>query len=70
MQIIENHNLMKPVVLRWCRSKKRRIRKKWAKNPNNTVFIPDDGVYIAGDIRNMMLVCHPVIAAKLREAMR
>lgn len=42
------------------RSKKARIRNKWEKNPAN--WKPRRDFYQAGD----KLICHPVMAAKLR----
>jgi hypothetical protein len=46
---------------RFPRSKKKRVRNKWAKDPRN--FMPSRRVYeVAG-----VLVCHPVVAAEIRQ---
>ncbi len=34
--------------VRFPRSKRRRIRRKWAKNPKNSQFFPDNSLYVCG----------------------
>jgi hypothetical protein len=46
---------------RFPKSRKKRIRKKWAKRPQN--WRPDlKKTYVMGDT----VICHPILAAKLR----
>lgn len=63
-QIYLNPNLVKRKLKKICRTHKRRIVKKWLKNPRNYSFIPDDGVYaeMAG-----RLFMHPATFEKLLE---
>lgn len=49
------------VQFRFPRSKRRRIRDKWAKDKRN--FKPSLNVLRSGNT----LICHPVMAARLRE---
>lgn len=65
MRVFENVNLTKTIQL-WPRSKKRRIRKKWMKNPAKKRIEPDLNCYALGnDIH-----CHPVVAAQLRRSVK
>ena len=66
MRIIEDANMTKRLLKAMCRSKKRRIRKKWLKSPRNYRTVPDDNVYMGRD----MIICHPSIAAELRRQIR
>lgn len=59
LRIVESHLFVKQ--WRFPRSKKRRIRKKWAAVKTN--WRPDDKIYRMGN----MITCHPVMAAKLRK---
>ena len=61
--ICESKYLSKRVQIRRPRSKKRRIRKKWAKRESNFRTIPDRHVYIAAG----RIFCHPEVARELRE---
>jgi hypothetical protein len=63
MKIFENPLLAKTVLKRMCRSKKKRIRKKWLKNSRNYRLVPDTSCYIFKDY----VICHPAVAAKLRQ---
>ena len=51
--------------VKFPRSKKRRIRKKWAKNPANYEWIPWDRVYQMGGT----LVMHPMMLVKLKKVL-
>lgn len=62
--IIENHFLTKKILIIMCRSKKRRIHKKWLKNPKNYKEVPDDKYYVFGN----NITCHPMLAGMVREA--
>lgn len=61
VQIIESINCVEQ--FRFPRSKKKRIRAKWAKRPAN--FRPARRAYLMGD----KLICHPQFAAKLRRSL-
>lgn len=51
---------------RFPKSKKRRIQKKWARNPRNLRTEPDlNSLVLGGDI-----YCHPIVAQRLRSEMR
>lgn len=64
MNIIEDKNMVDTafVVPKWCRSKKKRIRKKWAKSHGHWKVTPKQHGFMAGNT----LVVHPDIAHKLR----
>ena len=62
MKIFENPYMTKEILI-LPRSKKRRIRKKWAKNPFKRKTVPESGYIVAGD---GLIVCHPVAAQALR----
>ena len=64
-QIVENRFLTKKQLIAMCRSKKRRICKKWVKNLRNYRDIPDDQIYKSGNI----IFCHPIMAYNLRKEM-
>jgi len=60
-RIFESIHLTILKQIRFPRSKKRRIRKKWAKRPDN--FVSEPAAYwVGGD-----LYAHPVIVRKMRE---
>ncbi len=61
MNIFENAHLTEQ--FRFPRTKKRRIRKKWANRPENRRPIVDR----AYQFPNGDLVCHPIFAAQLRQ---
>ena len=64
MKIIEDIRLVERRQTRFPRSKKKRIRKKWAGNPHNFTSTPDLNYYVgAGNI----IICHPAAAQILRE---
>ena len=64
MKIFENPYMTKEILI-LPRSKKRRIRKKWAKNPFKRKTVPETGYIVAGD----GIVCHPVAAQALRRSL-
>lgn len=59
MKIIESTNIVEQ--FRFPRTKKRRIRNKWAKRPENQR--PASKAVLMGDA----FVCHPFFAARLRK---
>lgn len=63
LRIIESPLLADRVQVRFPRSKKRRIQKKWRKREANYRLIPKRDVYRFGDA----LICHPVIAREIRK---
>ena len=67
INIIESPHLTADVLKKMCRSKKKRIRKKWLKNKKNYTTGPDTThVYQIKDSNSIM--CHPIVAEKIREA--
>ncbi len=65
----ENSALTDTILIKMCRSKRKRIVKKWLKNKRNYKTVPSDKVIIFADsIRGKVIVCHPVMAARIREA--
>lgn len=63
MKIIESEYLLEQ--FRFPRSRKKRIRNKWAKRPEN--FRPSvKAVYQMGDT----IICHPKMAALIRKTLR
>ena len=59
IKVIEDPRLT--VFFRFPRSKKKRIRDKWAKNPRNKR--PDTKIYTIGTTA----YCHPQVARELRK---
>ena len=64
MKIFENPHMTKEILI-LPKSKKRRIRKKWAKNPLKRKTVPETGYIVARD----GIVCHPVAAQALRRSL-
>lgn len=62
MNIIKSPHLVKRVQFRFPKSKRRRIRKKWAKQSKNFKTIPLDEIYRMGN----SFVMHPRMAERLR----
>jgi len=65
-QIIASTAMTKPELVRMCRSRKRRIVKKWLRNPRNYRTVPRTDVLV---VQGLGWVCHPMVAAGLREHM-
>lgn len=63
LKIVTNHNLVRKELKRMCRSKKKRVRKKWLRNPGNYRTFPDPNVYQTGNL----LICHPQVAVAIKE---
>ncbi len=66
MPIIESKYCLKDkqVLTRMCRSKKKRIKKKWLKNPRNYRIGMEPACYrMEGKI-----ITHPIIAERIRAA--
>ena len=55
--------MVKNILIRMCRIKKRRIRKKWLKNPRNYRTVPDLQFLQFND----HIICHPVVAHTIRD---
>ena len=61
-RIMTNPLHCKQVMVRHCRSKKHRIKKKWMKNSKNWSQVPDDSIYrMPGNV----LVMHPITKEKV-----
>jgi len=63
-QVYLNSNLVKRKLKRICRTHKRRIVKKWLRNPRNYYIVPDEGIYAGMAGR---LIMHPATFEKIRE---
>ena len=57
-EIIESVHLVEKRQFRFPRSKKKRIKKKWAKQDKNYKYFPQENYYIIGN----KIICHPIIA--------
>ncbi len=66
IQIIKSPFMEERVLIRMCRSKKKRIIKKWKKNPKNYHTKPMS--HFVFDEINRTVTCHPTIAEKIVEA--
>lgn len=67
IELIESHHMIKRIQFRYPRSKRLRVRKKWAKNACNFKNIPDtETLFRAGN----MIIGHPVAIRKIRDAFR
>lgn len=62
-QIFESPHLQTRTQFRFPRSRKRRIRKKWAARENNYKYIPN----IYYDAARNVIYAHPSIAQKMRD---
>ena len=61
-QIIESQSMTETYQFRFPRSKKKRIKKKWQKRPNNFKTRPRKDFLLYGNY----VICNPIMAAKLR----
>ena len=64
LKIIEDTNLGSRVQVRFPRSKRKRIRRKWSKDQRNYVFKPDTAFYT--NIKGGYIICHPSMADEIR----
>lgn len=62
LRVFESPLLTKKVLFRHCKSKRRRIVKKWAKNPKNWREEPDRAILVTPH----GVFCHPVVADQIR----
>lgn len=65
-QIISSQYMTEKKLKRMCRSKKKRIIKKWLKNPKNYIKKPMSKLII-NEVHHI-IVCHPKIAQKIIHA--
>lgn len=65
MQILESP-LLTTAQFRFPKSKRRRIRKKWRKNPENFRTLPDTNFYQYGE----NIICHSKMARRLRTTLQ
>ena len=63
LKVITDIYMVDRKQVKFPRSKKKRIRKKWAKNQDNYRWIPWDKVYQMGDT----LIMHPSMLEKLKK---
>ena len=72
MPIQENSNLIDTVLIKMCRSKRKRIVSKWLKNNRNYKTVPSQEVLIFADPRLgcKVIVCHPVVAVRIKQAVQ
>jgi hypothetical protein len=61
--MIESHYLTERLQVKFPRSKKKRIRRKWAKDQRNWKTVPQGVVYVVDG----RMVMHPDLAGKLAE---
>jgi hypothetical protein len=66
MTIIESPHLTTTTQFRFPKSKCRRIRKKWSKQPKNFRTLPDENFY---QYENK-IICHPIMARQLRKTLQ
>jgi len=64
MPVIINEHLVNWKQIRFPKSKKKRIRKKWEKQHKNWQATPEPDVFI--DKVNQVVYAHPITAEKLR----
>ena len=65
MLIVTSDAMVDRVRYRYCRSKKKRIKKKWAKDPRNYRNVPKTDVIVRFDT----IVCHPAILDSIKRLM-
>jgi len=65
-QIISAPHMTERKLKRMCRSKKKRIIKKWLKNPKNYIEKPKSELIIC-DL-NHTIICHPAMFEKIDHA--
>lgn len=61
-KIISSPSLVKKIQVKFPRSKRKRIRKKFAKNEANYKTVVDESVYVTRDC----IICHPSVACHLK----
>ena len=67
IQIIEAPWMVDRRQVRFPRSKKKRIRRKWARDPRNWRMFPKTEIY---EIQGGVVFMHPDVAAELRKRLR
>ncbi len=60
-KLIASGFLTEKKLKKMCRSKRKRIIKKWLKNPKNYIVVPQQKVYLTKD----SVICHPDIADRI-----
>ena len=64
-RIIASTAMTRLELVRMCRSRKRRIVKKWLRNPENYRAVPRDDILV---VDGFGWICHPIVADVLRRA--
>jgi len=57
-QLVKNVNLIEKKLSKMCRSKKKRVKKKWLKNSKNYSYFPEKNLFI--DDINKTINGHPI----------
>lgn len=72
MEVVESEFIVDRVQVRFPRSKKKRVRKKWAKQARNCESRPSVAVYRLHNVLtgSDYLMGHPVTIGKMRDAIR
>ena len=68
IRIIPSSFLTEKKLIKMCRSKKKRIIKKWLKNPKHYKIVPKSEI-IYDKPRNA-IYCHPEIVNKIRDSLK
>ena len=66
LRIVTEPTLSKRVQVKFPKSKKRRMRKKWAKDQKNWKTVPLDTIYQMGNT----LIMHPAMAERFRKVVQ
>lgn len=76
LDIIENQHWTESKQVRYPRSKKKRIQKKWRKQLKNFAIVPRSDIAIIdlpsifNKVTRKTIVCHPVTAIKIKSALK
>lgn len=63
-KLVEDPRLVLARQIRFPRSKRRRIRRKWARRAANCEFKPDENCYLLPEKKT--LIAHPSVIARLK----
>ena len=64
LNVYSSDNYLKSELKGMCRSKKKRIRKKWLKNSRNYITVPDRSFYQTP----LGIFCHTIMVPELQRA--
>ena len=60
-----NNLLTEKKQIKFPKSKKKRILKKWANNPNNFLEVPSKEILVSNLDGKVFLICHPYMKAEI-----